>query len=206
MIRNVKSSSRIRFLLPPYIMLLLVMFILPFYSVDGYSLLMNTTSHLGAQHAPNAWIMNSTFTFLGSACILEAWMYVKKYWIQTILLIIFGSGLILTSIFQHAPINEGMPYSVFEDNTHSLFASVVGFSFTLFAVSVAFIEKTNRKRILALFIGLFATGLSLLMFNVPNYAGLWQRILFIVTFGWLILFLERLKIDKRNSVSKEHLL
>jgi len=196
MAEKMKRIENKRYLLPVYCLLLLVMFILPYYSAEGYSILKNTTSQLGAQNTPNAWIMNLTFCLLGIACIFEAWLYLKGFWIHKILLTIFGTGLLLTAIFQHAPIVEGMPFRDFENTLHSLFATIVGFSFTLFAVSAAFIEENNSKRVLAVLAGLIAMGLSILMFNVTDYAGLWQRLIFMISFAWLIFFFEGLRTIK----------
>jgi hypothetical membrane protein len=189
----------IRYLMPVYILMIPVIFILPYFSAEGYSILKHTTSHLGAQNTPNAWIMNLVFCLLGLACILEAWFHLKRYWVHKILLTIFGAGLILTAFYQHAPIIEGIPYSLSEDAMHSLFATIVGFSFTLFAFSAAFIERTNKRRILAIMIGLAATGLSVLIFNVADLAGIWQRLMFIVSFAWLIFFLEGIKIRRQGQ-------
>ena len=187
--------KKIPYLIPVFLILLFVMFILPFYSTEGYLLFKNTTSQLGAQSTPNAWIMNLTFFLLGTASIIEGWRHLKNYYFQKILITIFGLGLMFTAYFHHAPIIDGIPYSIFEDKMHSIFASIVGFSFTIFAISVAFIEKEIQKRILAFLTGLIATGLSLLMFNVPDYAGLWQRLIFILSFAWLIYFFE----DRRHK-------
>ncbi len=189
---------RVRFLLPVFMILLPVMFILPYYSSDGYLIIQNTTSHLGAQNVPNAWIMNITFCLLGLACILEAWLHLKHYWVHKILLTIFGVGLISTAVFQHAPIIEGIPYNALEDKLHSVFATIVGFSFTLFAFSTAFIEKTKINRLLALFMGLIAMGLSVLMFGLPDYMGIWQRTMFIFSFAWLIFLFEGKRINERR--------
>lgn len=186
-----------RYILPMYLILILVMFILPFYSTEGYSIFKNTTSHLGGQNIPNAWIMNTTFCLLGIACIMEAWLYLSNYCFHKIILTIFGLGLILTALFQHALIVEGMPYYVFEDRLHSVFATVVGLSFTIFAFSVAFIEEKSISRLLAVLAGLIATGLSGLMFMVTDYTGIWQRLIFLITFAWLIFFFEGLK-NKRT--------
>jgi hypothetical protein len=109
----------------------------------------------------------------------------------------------LIAVFRHAPINEGIPYSVLEDTIHSFFASVVGFSFTAFAISAAFIEKTSGKRIFALLIGFLATGLSILMFSVTSFTGLWQRLLFMITFAWLVFFFEGQRIKKAKSEYQE---
>jgi len=82
---------------------------------------------------------------------------------------------------------------------HSLFATIVGFSFTIFAISAAFIERTNTKRILALLVGLIATSLSILMYSVIDFAGLWQRLMFIISFAWLIFFFEGMRIEEEKN-------
>ncbi len=190
-----------RYLLSVNFILLLVMFILPYYSVEAYSIIKNTTSHLGAQNTPNAWIMNTTFCFLGIACILEGWIHLKQYWLHKILLTIFGIGLIFAAVFQHAPIVESIPYNAVEDNLHSLFATIIGFSFTLFAFSAIFIERTTITRWLALLVGLIATALSLLIFSAENYMGLWQRMMFIFSFSWLVFLFEgKRMIEKKGCV------
>lgn len=80
-----------------YILMLLIMFILPFYSVDEYSILKNTTSHLGAQGAPYAWLMNVAFALFGIAAIVDGWMRLSKYWLHKVVLTIFGISLVLTA-------------------------------------------------------------------------------------------------------------
>lgn len=42
-----------------YLLMVIVIFILPFFSVEGYLFMKNTTSQLGAQSTPNAWIMKT---------------------------------------------------------------------------------------------------------------------------------------------------
>ncbi len=185
-----------RLLLPAYIVMILVVFILPFFSVEGYSILKNTTSHLGAQNTPNAWIMNTVFFLLGMACIYEGWFHLKGYRFQQIILIVFGASLFLTGIFKHAPINASLPYNLMEDELHSLFATIVGFSFTIFAISAAFIEGSAGKRILALVVGLSAIGFSGLIFVMTDFAGVWQRMMFMLAFAWLIFFFERIRANK----------
>jgi hypothetical membrane protein len=192
---NMKIKN-LRFLLPVFIFLVLVMFILPYYSYEGYSIIEHTTSLLGAQNTPNAWVMNLTFILLGIAIFLESLFHLKQYWIPKILLNIFALGLILVGIFQHAPLMENMTYNVVDDNLHSVFASLVGFSFIIFAFTTVFVEKTNFRRILAFLVGISVTILSLLMFNLSDFAGLWQRLMFIIAFSWLIFFLERIRLIK----------
>ena len=85
----------IEYLVFPYLMLLGVIFILPFYSVESYSIVQNTTSHLGAQHAPYAWVMNTTFILLGLGSMLSGWPYLKGYGFHKLALLIFSSFAIL---------------------------------------------------------------------------------------------------------------
>lgn len=193
MVKMKRYLHKIRFILAVSIVMFLAIFILPFYSAEGYSIMKHTTSHLGSQNSPNAWIMNTVFILLGISCILESWFHLKRYWVHKTLLTIFGTGLILVAFFQHAPIIGGIPYSILEDTMHSIFATVVGASFTVFAFSTAYIEKTNRRRVLALGVGLVAIVLSMLMFGLVDLAGLWQRIMFIISFIWLIFFFEGMR-------------
>ncbi len=188
-VRNIKLSG-IRYLRITYSLLLLVMFILPFFSDDAYSIIKNTTSHLGAQNSPNAWIMNITFILVGMSCIIEAFLRLKRLWFQRIVLCIFGLSFAFTGIFRHAPIIEGIPFDLMEDKLHSVFASIVGFSFTIFAISTAFIEKKTMLRALAVIAGVTATILSIMMSFLPPYSGIWQRMILVVSFCWLIFMLE----------------
>ncbi|QSX09433.1 DUF998 domain-containing protein [Alkalibacter rhizosphaerae] len=181
-----------------FVLLIGVSLVLPSFSVDEYRILLNTTSHLGAQHAPLAWIMNATFLLLGSATILSGWRAFNGYWFQRIALIVFGLALMGTGIFQHRPIVEGLSFNMLEDQLHSIFASVVGTAFTLFAISVAFIEKEKEDRIGAILMGLASILLSLLIFRVSSLAGIWQRAMFFLAFGWMVLLFERwTKKDKK---------
>jgi len=183
-----------RYLLYTFLLLLPVMFILPFYSADSYSIIKNTTSHLGAQNTPNAWIMNMAFVLVGTFCVLEAWLHLREFWFPKILLSIFGLGLVFTGMFQHAPIIEGVIFNSLEDKLHSIFSTIVGFSFTVLAISSAFIEKAAKQRIIDIAVGFTATALSILMFYYPDYSGIWQRAIFIISFTWLIFLLERTRV------------
>jgi len=171
-----------------YILMLLVMFILPFFSVDEYSILKNTTSHLGAQGAPYAWVMNVVFALLGTGAIVGGWVRLSNFWLHKAALVVFGTSLFLTAFFQHAPIVPDVGFNVLEDNLHSIFATITGFSFTFFAIASAFIESTRRRKIIAAGVGITATLLSMLIFNVAELAGVWQRMMFIIVFTWLMYF------------------
>lgn len=177
---------RVHLLIFAYIVLCLVMFILPFFSVEGYSILKNTTSELGAQSTPNAWIMNGTFVLMAVATFIAGWGHYHRFWFQRIALLIFVGALILVSQFQHAPIDRGLEFNAEDDRIHSLLATIVGISFTFLAISTGFVKHVREEKIIPIAIGIVATGLPVLMFTVPDYMGLWQRLMFLITFGWLI--------------------
>ena len=181
--------NRIKFLPPVYVLMLLVVFILPLFSVDEYSILRNTTSHLGAQDAPFAWVMNVVFALLGVSAIVDGWVRLSNYWLHKVVLTIFGISLILTAFFQHAPIVQGITFNELEDDLHSKFATITGFSFVFFSIASAFIETTITRRVVAVTVGIIASLLSMLIFNVADLAGIWQRMMFIMVFAWLMYFL-----------------
>ncbi len=138
-----EKKKKIHILLPVYFIMILVIFILLYFSVAGYLIIKNTTSQLGAQNTPNAWVMNAVFMLLGIACVIEGWTNLKGYWFPKIILTIFGVSLLSTGIFRHAPINENIAFNMQEDQLHSLFASITGFSFTMLAFSATFIERSS---------------------------------------------------------------
>jgi hypothetical membrane protein len=179
-----------RFLTAAYVYLLLTMSLLPLLRQDDYSLIRHTTSQLGAQQAPYAWIMNLGFILIGLASLIAAWQAFRRHPFQKVILSLFSLSLILTGFFSHAPIDPSLPYSLAIDQVHSILATVTGFAFTVFAFSMMFIEQTTVRRLLALAIACMATGLSMLMWLVGSFAGIWQRLIFILAFAWLIFSLQ----------------
>lgn len=167
-----------------------VMFFLPPWSVPEYDILKHTTSLLGAQGAPGAFVMNGVFLLLGAAVILSALSAFPEAPLLRGLILLFGASLLFTGIFQHRPLDPGLDYRIREDALHSLFATLTGFSFTFFAFSLGVVER-GRWRWGALLMGTAATALSLLMAGAPELRGLFQRMLFLLAFPWLLLVVKR---------------
>lgn len=162
------------------------MFVLPFFTAEGYYIISHTTSQLGAQNTKNAWIMNFVFVLMGLTTIYVGWKHYDGYWLHKILLLLFGMSLVFTAVYSHAPINSLISYNIREDELHSLFASTTGFSFTILAISTGFVKKDTRKKFLPILVGIIATILSMMMFMIESYMGIWQRLIFIISFGWMI--------------------
>lgn len=187
-----------------YPLLIVVMFVLPFFSFEGYSILKHTTSHLGAQLTPNAWIMNMVFILLGGVTILDSRKSFKDYPVQQVLLIIFGSALILTAIFKHEHVYvvSYITHNI-EDQLHSIFATIVGFTFVVFAMSMFFIEESMKRKQLSILMVLISTLLSILIFSIEPLRGLFQRFMFIISFLYLIdVFIKfKIKYDLKEKIS-----
>lgn len=144
--------------------------------------------------------MNLVFILLGVAVIFEGWVHLKNHCVLKIILTVFGLAIIFTAVFRHAPIESNIPFSVKDDGLHSLFATICGWSFVSFSISAAFIETSLKRKILAVAVGIIALILSILMFTVSDYMGVWQRFIFIISFAWLIFFFEA-KIILRSYVN-----
>ncbi|MBT8311026.1 MAG: DUF998 domain-containing protein [Flavobacteriaceae bacterium] len=182
-----------QFLPITFILMLLVIFILPFYSFPEYSIFKNTTSHLGAQLTPNAWVLNTTFVLLGVATLIDGWRFLRFFWVHKVILFVFGISLIACAFFQHAPIIKEMPIDLQEDLWHARFANLTGLSFTVFAIASSFLLNGWFQRTLAILIGIIAVLLSVLMFEYEELMGVWQRLIFICSFGWMMFVFNRTK-------------
>jgi len=170
-----------------YTFFLLVSTGLAFFSFDGYSLLSNTTSHLGAQGSPHAWLMNLVFVCLGLMAFLVTFATHIRF--HQVLGAFFGLSLILTAYFPHAPLVSGLPANLLHDHWHSVFASTTGFSFTILAAGHAFLSR-GRQRVIAILLVVIATLIPLGMIVMQAYIGLFQRLMFVSAFGWLFFFMK----------------
>lgn len=181
-----KRNWEILILVAAYCQLILIMFILPVFSFPEYSLISNTLSQLGAQNTPNAWIMNFTFLSLGIGSIISGWRYFEGFAFQRLFLILFGISLTLAAFLNHAPVNTLTQYNIHEDGWHSYFIFTAGMTFVILTVSSTFITEDRTDRQLATAAGVSVILLSVLMSEVPAMAGIWQRLFFIISFGWMI--------------------
>lgn len=180
MMRHEKSASAVIFILFAG-----VSTALPLFSFEGYSLVQNTTSHLGAQGSPNAWIMNVVFILLGMRSVQVTYSSRIPY-IQ-IFGSAFGLSLVMTGIFRHAPLVDNVTASMMHDFLHSVFATLTGFSFTLIAAGHGFMSH-GRQRALAFIMAAVATAVPVLMIVRPELMGLSQRFMFFTAFLWLFFY------------------
>jgi hypothetical membrane protein len=181
-----RSSLGIKLLTATYILVLPGMFILPFFNSPGYSIIGNTLSELGAQSAPHAWIMNFMFISLAFGSVIAGWRYFEGFIFHRIVLVLFGVSLTLMAFFNHAPIRPDIQYSITEEGWHAYFSCSAGLSFVILSIATGFILDKQQDRLIALAAGTAVLLLSVLMSEAEWSAGIWQRLMFILSFGWMI--------------------
>ena len=117
----------------------------------------------------------------------------RKLWYQapflTPIFIMFGAAVALTGVFSLRPIDEALAYNETSHALHSVFATIAGFSFTIGAIAFGFFEKSRKGKIACFAAAVIATLLSVLMAFLPDFQGLLQRLMFMATFSWLIIFI-----------------
>lgn len=170
-----------------FLVFVFVSLVLPFFSFEGYSIVENTTSHLGAQRSPHAWFMNVTFIALGLAASIVLAKTQSLY--HQVIGVCFGISLLLTGVFRHAPLLGGIPVDVFHDQLHSVFASTTGFMFTFLAVGHGFMTR-GRQRLFGFSLAGIAIVVSLGMWVAPDFMGLLQRFMFFSAFWWLFFYMR----------------
>ena len=181
-----KKNNKILMLRASFLLLLLVMFLLPLFSDPEYSIIANTLSELGAQSAPNGWIMNFVFLLLASCTVYAGWGNYKGFIPHRIFLLLFASSLALAALFHHASINPSIQYNMTENGWHNYFIYTTGLSFTILSIASGFIQEKELDRTLALAAGLSVIFLTIMMSEADRLAGICQRLIFIISFGWLI--------------------
>lgn len=173
-------------LIANYILLLLVMFILPLFTSPGYSISRDTLSELGAQNTPHAWIMNFVLVSLALCSVIAGWRFFEGSFTHRFILVMFGISLALSAFFNHAPVNQEIKYNFIEDEWHLYFISTASLSFIILSIATSFILEKQRDRLLAIAAGISAIIISILTTEADQYAGIWQRLMFIISFGWMI--------------------
>jgi len=186
-----------------FILFLVVLFVLPFFSFEGYSIIENSVSELGSQNTPGNWIANSSIILLGTATFFLGIKTLKRNVLQNIALFFFCFSFILTGVFEMAgPFYEQYHYNYTQDGLHFLFSTITGFAFCLFCVLFTLILSDIKDIFQSIIMFVFAMSASFLMFTFPEYKGIIQRVLFIGAFSWLFFALVAFERRRQAYFSK----
>lgn len=161
----------------------------PLFTAPGYSLLRHSVSELGAQCAPNAWIMNLGFVVFGLGVFADAAKRIRDVPAGAISFMVFGASMALAGIISHRPIDRALSYDVLQDQLHSALAAGVGVGFAVGTLCFAFAVSGRSARIACGMASASALAIPAGMNLLPDIAGVLQRVMFVISFGWLAVFL-----------------
>ena len=167
---------------------------------DDYSVLKYGISALGAQGYDRKIIMQ--LGFLSFGVILSIGIILNGLSWQACPILIFALCIALTGIFctKPFPSSEGISYSQTQSNFHAFFSKLAAVSFWIgIFIQMLFSKKSNVKIIDLTFLLLLAIVAFPLIFGIlKNYQGIAQRILFLISFIWLVKF-YKLKISRQRT-------
>lgn len=164
---------------------MLLLALAPIALPQSYSWVELGTSEAAAQGIAGAWVTRAGFVLFGLA-VLGVCVLRHRAWkaLATGLHGCFGVGMGMVAVYSHAPWQVGAPYVELEDQLHSVFASVVGFSF-IAGVATTLIVRRPRTRasVLGDVTALMITGTIPLLMAGPVW-GILQRLMFFTAAAW----------------------
>jgi hypothetical membrane protein len=154
-----------------------------------YQWTQNTISELAAQGYSLAWIMRLGFTGFGALASLGAIHRLaanpRHNWPEVGILL-YALAILLSGVFSTTPFQAGVDYSETEAGLHSIMATSAGIAISLAMLLCGLLEQRRTPRIVHLSALTLTLLLSSLFGAFPAKAGIIQRGLYIVGFGWLV--------------------
>lgn len=153
----------------------------------SYSWLSQTTSESAAQSLQGAWMARLGFLLFGLAVFwLSATTETRWGRWGSKFNGAFGVLMVAAAVFSHRPFATGVPFDPIEDLLHSLAATLMGFAFALgvVAVSLRRADPRPRSRALDVLAVIASVVIPLAMTMSDGYAGLLQRVMFLVAYIW----------------------
>lgn len=184
-----------------YLLMVLVMFVLPVFSFEGYSLVGNSLDELGAQASPGNWVMNTVIILLAIVTAILGTKALRRFWLPLYLLYFFSFSLLFMGIYKHAPVATELLLWGREHITHSVFSMIAGACFSLYCLVIALRLQKPKDKVIAFVMLLLAIVLSFLMFNLPEYKGIFQRVLFLTAFAWIFYSLVSFDFDRSHKTT-----
>lgn len=158
------------------------------FSNHNYDWTKNTISDLGSQGYDKKIIMQ--FGFLSFGLTLMTGIFLNGVTLRKLPVLIYGLCVALTGVFCTKPFFHLEEYAVSQARIHSVFAQFAGMAFTLgIIVQLIYSAEKNEKAIHLLFLILvlvFSAAFGL----TKNYQGLFQRLLYLTSFIWLIRYFK----------------
>lgn len=157
----------------------------------AYHIQKNTISDLGSQGYDRKMVMQSGFILFGSIVVFGGLVNVfngKDAWWVVAPGMVYGFCIFMTGIFCAAPFQGGVDFSPTESNLHSLFAQLAGLAFCVLIVTKFIATDISFYKFAHLAAFCLVIALSALFGLFSEYAGIAQRMLYMVSLLWLSLF------------------
>jgi len=183
-----------------YILLLTAIFMLPLIAAPDYSIAENTLYELADQSPFASIIMNFLLMVLATGMVITGWHCYKGFLFQRIFLLLFGLSLIMTALISLYGMVTNVGQYQGNNGWHSYFITTAWLTFIILAFSTSSILNNATDWFLSVFAGLSGIFLTILMYEAEFAAGIWQRLLFVISFGWMI-YAFRIRIQQEQKRS-----
>ena len=169
-----------------YILLLTAMFLLPLITAPDYSIAENTLYELADQSPFASIIINIILMVLATGMVITGWHCFKGFMFQRIFLLLFGLSLIHTALVSLYGMVTNFGQYQGNNGWYSYFITTAWLTFIILAFSTSSILNNATGWFLSVFAGLSGLFLIILVYEAEFAAGIWQRLLFVISFGWMI--------------------
>ena len=169
-----------------YFLMLPAMFVLPLISAADHSIAENTMYELADQSIFASVIIHVIIMVLAAGLVVTGWLWYKGFIFQKIFLLLFGLSLIMTALVSlHGMVTNVTQYRG-KIGWYSYFINTAWLTFIILALSTSSILNNSSGRFWSVIAGLSGLLLTILVYEAEFAAGIWQRLLFIISFGWMI--------------------
>ncbi|HEX4950829.1 MAG TPA: DUF998 domain-containing protein [Blastocatellia bacterium] len=165
---------------------LLALLLAPAQMPADYSWIRHTTSESAAQGVQGAWLARLGFMLFGlmviwlAQSLREEWPTAVR-WMQAA----FGVFMVGAAVFSKRAWRPEAAYDPVEDALHSFAATAMGFAFTIGVVANLLRRDRDRfGRVIDLSAAVAAVVIPLAMLTLPEWDGLMQRGMFIISYLW----------------------
>lgn len=172
---------------------------------DGYDWLANTTSESAAQDLSGAWLARTGFVLFGVGVVAIASVRHDSWGsLATTFHVLFGLSMVVAAVFSNRPITSDVPVDTLEDSIHSIAATTVGFAFAGGVAAVGYRRWwTGGRSVFDLVAVSASVVIPLAMVGLADVAGLLQRTMFLLAYGWYLI--EALKPVELPATSWAHM-
>jgi hypothetical membrane protein len=148
----------------------------------------HSISQLAGQEYAQAWIMRAGFLGFGVLVQIAGIGRIRaagRYWYRELPIMIYGLSILASGIFSAAPFIEGVAYSEWEAQLHTLFATAGGWALTAGILLYMLTDRLNSRRTVHAVALILTMGVAFSFFSLPTVSGALQYLLWLVGFSWL---------------------